>query len=112
MQALIYYEYCVPNNDDEELKIEEIYKVCALNISACKLKLKQYDETLNFCNQILNKNPNNLKARFRRAQAYRCKELFNLAKEDIEYILKIGDPNDALISDEYKLIKFMIKNYV
>ncbi len=41
------------------------------NLALCYLKLENYDLVEKFTNQILGQNPDNLKARYRRALAYK-----------------------------------------
>jgi tetratricopeptide (TPR) repeat protein len=61
---------------DEQIKfdlfdqVEELDALCRLNYAACQLKLQNYVPVIEQCTKVLESNPNNKKALFRRAQAY------------------------------------------
>jgi tetratricopeptide (TPR) repeat protein len=40
------------------------------NLALCHLKLGSYDSVISFCNQILNHDNSNVKAKYRRGLAY------------------------------------------
>lgn len=44
-----------------------------LNSAACKIKLKEYDQALEACNEVLDLAPSNAKGLYRRGQAYHGK---------------------------------------
>ncbi len=41
------------------------------NLALCYLKLKNYELVVSFTNQVLGQDPDNVKARYRRALAYK-----------------------------------------
>ena len=59
------------------------------NLALCYLKLENYDLVEKFTNQILGQNPDNLKARYRRALAYKQLKKYDQAIQDLEFIAKI-----------------------
>lgn len=59
-----------------------------LNIAACALKLKDYEDVLFYCEDSLKIAPDNTKALMRRAQAYKSTQDWDLAKKDLEDALK------------------------
>ena len=92
-QALIYYEYssfCEASK--EKIIANELRTICLLNASICFLRLNRYKETIDYCNQaIATANSDDfqthIKARFRRAQAYRYFDNFAKANEDLKSAL-------------------------
>jgi tetratricopeptide (TPR) repeat protein len=70
--ALSYYEYCFPTDDELQLKLDLLRYACLCNISLCFYKMGLWRLALNNANQVLNEDKFNVKALFRRAQAYRA----------------------------------------
>ncbi|XP_064637039.1 peptidyl-prolyl cis-trans isomerase D-like [Lineus longissimus] len=60
-----------------------------LNIAACALKLKNYQDVLFYCEDALKIAPDSTKALLRRAQAYKASQDWDLAQKDLEEALKI-----------------------
>ncbi|KAG4301926.1 hypothetical protein PCANB_002160 [Pneumocystis canis] len=88
------------------LKIEtgnDIEILCLLNRSACHLKLKNYRQTLNDCNQVLKKNPYHMKALYRSAKAYFFLDKLEESLECINKCLKM-DYNDIFKSFKEKTL--------
>lgn len=48
----------------------DLHTPLLLNMAACTLKLGDYPSTIDYCSQVLQADPDNPKALFRRAQAY------------------------------------------
>ncbi|KAL3684851.1 hypothetical protein R1sor_002873 [Riccia sorocarpa] len=91
--------------DDEQKKKTKVLKVtCNLNDSACKLKLKDYKEAIKLSTKVLEIEPQNVKALYRRAQGYIETFDLDLAEYDIKKALEI-DPNNREIRQEFKLLK-------
>lgn len=65
------------------------------NRACCYLKHCKYTLALNDCNRALEMDPNNVKAYFRRAQAFQHKNLFHEALQDVEEVLK-REPNQKM----------------
>ena len=49
----------------------------------CHMKLEQYVEAIEKCKKVLTKDPNNVKALFRRGSAYARTQDFDEAKADL-----------------------------
>jgi len=45
---------------------------CYLNIAACKIKLGDYQDAIKNCDDVLKVQPDNVKALFRKGQAFNC----------------------------------------
>lgn len=50
-QALIYYDFCFPEESSEQQELDEIRQACLLNSAACFLACQELDETLDCCYQ-------------------------------------------------------------
>jgi FK506-binding protein 4/5 len=91
--------------DDEQKKQAKALKIsCNLNMAACKLKLKDYKEAVKLTTKVLELESTNIKALYRRVQAYI--ELLDLdyAQADIKKALDL-DPNNKEVKLEYKRLK-------
>jgi len=53
---------------DEAAQIKKLRLTCALNIAQCKLKLAKFDEAVKACDVVLELDPENVKALYRRAE--------------------------------------------
>jgi len=88
------------DEDDIMLKADALRIPLHLNLAACKLKTKDAAAVLLSCNKVLEHEKHNLKALFRRGQAYVQKSDYKLAREDFgrarEVAAASGD-NEALL---------------
>ncbi|KAJ7557778.1 hypothetical protein O6H91_04G009500 [Diphasiastrum complanatum] len=86
-------EYDSTFNDDQK-KHGKILKVsCNLNNAASLLKLKEYKEAIKLCSKVLELESQNVKALYRRAQAYIETADLDLAEIDIKKALEIDPKN-------------------
>ena len=69
--ALSYYEYCFPDLKEEELHIDHLRRACLCNLSLCYLRRKRFREAIDAATLVIDEDPENSKAYFRRAQGYR-----------------------------------------
>lgn len=75
-------------------------------MAACNLKLGSFKRAFDLCSFVLNINPNNTKARLRRAKAAMEIGLTNSVFEDLTTTLSL-DPNNKKIRNEMgKLVQF------
>ncbi|KAF8391899.1 hypothetical protein HHK36_022239 [Tetracentron sinense] len=99
------------NFSEEEKKQAKVLKVtCNLNNAACKLKLKNFKEAEKLCTKVLDIEGRNVKALYRRAQAYIQLADLDLAELDIKKALEI-DPDNRDVKLEYKALKEKVKEY-
>ncbi|KAJ8453327.1 hypothetical protein Cgig2_008211 [Carnegiea gigantea] len=90
---------------DEEMKLAKALRVqCWLNGAACNLKLNNFKEAINLCSKVLDVEFNNVKALFRRAQAFIENADLDLAELDIKKALEL-DPENT----EVKMIQKRLK---
>ncbi|KAF8402184.1 hypothetical protein HHK36_013136 [Tetracentron sinense] len=96
---------------EEEKKQAKLLKVsCNLNNAACKLKLKDYKQAEKLCTKVLEIDSRNVKALYRRAQAYIQLADLDLSELDIKKALEI-DPDNRDVKLEYKTLKEKVKEY-
>lgn len=88
-----FVEYDSSFSEDEKEQAKVLKVSCNLNNAACKLKLKNYKEAEKLCTKVLEVDGKNVKALYRRAQAYINLVELELAKKDIKKALEI-DPNN------------------
>jgi tetratricopeptide (TPR) repeat protein len=110
--VLVYYEYTFPESDDAAnwRRIDQIRFNCNLNIAAAALKMCLYREALQNCYEALKVDPQNVKALYRRAQAYRATDKFDEAKADILAALRLM-PHDMQLREEFLLLKSQVSAY-
>ncbi|GAB2215209.1 hypothetical protein Drorol1_Dr00019590, partial [Drosera rotundifolia] len=97
-------------SDEEKSQSKALKTSCNLNNAAYKLKLKDYEQAKKLCTKVLDIDSRNVKALYRRAQAYL--HLFNLEKAeiDIRKALEI-EPDNREVKLEYKALKDKAKEY-
>ncbi|KAL5981406.1 Peptidyl-prolyl cis-trans isomerase fkbp42 [Asimina triloba] len=72
---------------------------CHLNMAACMIKLKRYEEAIGQCSIVLSEDENNVKALFRRGKARSELGQTDAAKEDFQKARKFA-PEDKAVSRE------------
>lgn len=109
-KALGYINSKYDFKTDEEKKQANEHKVpILLNMAQVNMKLHEYPEVVNYCNQTLEADPNNVKAFFRRGQAYMGSSEFDKASKDFESAKQL-DPNNKEILNSIALLKKKIKD--
>lgn len=103
-------EYDTSFSDEEKKQSKALKVTCNLNNAACKLKLKNYKEAEKLCTKVLEVENRNVKALYRRAQAYIQLTDLDLAELDIKKALEI-DPDNRDVKLEYRSLKEKIKEY-
>eukprot|EP00262_Sarcandra_glabra_P013364 TRINITY_DN3684_c0_g1_i1.p1 TRINITY_DN3684_c0_g1~~TRINITY_DN3684_c0_g1_i1.p1 ORF type:complete len:376 (+),score=87.45 TRINITY_DN3684_c0_g1_i1:207-1334(+) len=76
---------------------------CHLNMAACLIKLKRYDEAIGQCSIVLSEDENNVKALFRRGKARAELGQTDSAREDFQKARKYA-PEDKAITRELRLL--------
>jgi len=109
-QAAKYIEYDSSFSEDEKKQSKQLKISCNLNNAACKLKLKDYKQAEKLCTKVLELDCQNVKALYRRVQAYIQLADLELAEADIKKALEI-DPDNRDVKLEYKTLKEKIKEY-
>ncbi|CAA3007348.1 peptidyl-prolyl cis-trans isomerase FKBP62-like [Olea europaea subsp. europaea] len=92
-KAVKLIEYDSSFGEDEKQQAKLLKVTCNLNNAACKLKLKDYKEAVKLCTKVLEIESQNVKALYRRAQAYIHLVDLDLAELDIKKALEIDPDN-------------------
>jgi FK506-binding protein 4/5 len=103
-QAFKFVEYDSGFDDAQKKQGKSLKVTCNLNNAACKLKLKDYKEAIKLTTKVLELESLNVKALFRRAQAYIETLDLDLAEMDIKKALEI-DPQNREVRLEFKVLK-------
>ncbi|GAB4841469.1 Peptidyl-prolyl cis-trans isomerase fkbp62 [Ancistrocladus abbreviatus] len=103
-------EYDSSFGEEEKRQAKALKITCNLNNAACKLKLREYKEAEKLCTKVLELDGRNVKALYRRAQAYINLADLDLAEFDIKKALEI-DPDNRDVKLEYKTLKEKVKEY-
>ncbi|XP_047310595.1 peptidyl-prolyl cis-trans isomerase FKBP62-like [Impatiens glandulifera] len=109
-KAVKYIEYDSSFSDEEKKQAKAMKITCNLNDAACKLKMKAYKEAEKLCTKVLELDSRNVKALYRRAQAYMNQADLDLAESDLKKALEI-DPDNRDVKLEYKKLKEKVKEY-
>ncbi|GMI66359.1 rotamase FKBP 1, FK506 BINDING PROTEIN 62 [Hibiscus trionum] len=109
-KAVKYIDYDTSFSEEEKKQAKALKVACNLNNAACKLKLKDYKQAEKLCTKVLELESSNVKALYRRAQAYIHLADLDLAEFDIKKALEL-DPDNREIKMEYKVLKEKIKEY-
>ncbi|XP_010247135.1 PREDICTED: peptidyl-prolyl cis-trans isomerase FKBP62-like isoform X2 [Nelumbo nucifera] len=109
-KAAKFIEYDSTFGEEEKKQAKVLKITCNLNNAACKLKLKDYKQAEKLCTKVLELDGGNVKALYRRAQAYIQLADLDLAEFDIKKALEI-EPNNRDVKLEYKVLKEKVKEY-
>ncbi|CAL5058213.1 unnamed protein product [Urochloa decumbens] len=109
-KALSFIEYDSSFSEEEKQLSKPLKISCKLNNAACKLKLKDYKEAKELCTEVLELDNTNVKALYRRAQAYTSLVELDLAEADIKKALEI-DPDNRDVKMGYRRLKETVKEY-
>ncbi|XP_026471946.1 peptidyl-prolyl cis-trans isomerase D-like [Ctenocephalides felis] len=113
-KARRYIEYMLAATDlkcefDKE-KFNHVYLLCLLNGAAVYIKLGDFKEANNLCNEALKRDPNNCKAFYRRGQAQIGLKNYDSGLEDLKRALTLF-PNNKSISQEYEKALLIQRKY-
>ncbi|KAH7521534.1 hypothetical protein FEM48_Zijuj07G0043800 [Ziziphus jujuba var. spinosa] len=109
-KAVKFIEYDSSFSDEEKQQTKMLKITCNLNNAACQLKLKEYKQAEKLCTKVLELDSRNVKALYRRAQAYIQLVDLDLAEIDIKKALEI-DPDNRDVKLEYKVLKEKVREY-
>ncbi|KAG5040901.1 hypothetical protein GLYMA_05G149900v4 [Glycine max] len=109
-KAIKFVEYDSSFSDEEKQQTKALKITCNLNNAACKLKLKDYKQAEKMCTKVLELDSRNVKALYRRAQAYLHLVDLDLAEMDIKKALEI-EPNNRDVKMEYKILKQKVREH-
>ncbi|ETB57877.1 hypothetical protein YYC_04674 [Plasmodium yoelii 17X] len=95
-KGLIQLDYSFPENKEEQDKQNDLEIKLHLNMALTYLNMSDYYNCINECSMVLNLDKNNVKAFYRKGQAYMSLDLYSKAKEEFKKVEKI-EPNDKNI---------------
>lgn len=94
-KALVYFEYMFPDSDEETQAMDALRARVLLNMAACRLKTQHLEDAIHHADQALEIEPDNVKALFRRAQARRMRDEFDLAEADISRAVALSQSSEG-----------------
>lgn len=103
-KAVKFIDYDSSFTEEQKKEAKALKILCYLNDAACKLKLKEFKEAAKLCTKVLELESRNVKALYRRAQAYIETADLELAEVDIKKALEI-DPSNREVKLEYRTLK-------
>ena len=83
----LFYTFCDDKEEDD--MVDKIKEGMNLNCSFCKIKQEKYEEAIQYLNEAMRVNKENLKTLYRMAFCHFKLQKFNDAKNDINIALKI-----------------------
>ena len=107
--ALSYYEYCFPESEEQQHKLDVLRYACLCNISLCYRRMSQFRLAVESASKALSLGGSDeggyrkTKAYFRRAQAYCGLDEYANAQADLRAALALT-PNDAVLVKELELL--------
>jgi len=94
-QALYFFEHVFPKSDSEDFELVNQCKLpIFLNQAACHIKEQNWSDARICCEKSLDIDENNVKAIFRRGQAFQGAGNYQKARQDFELAVT-RDPNSA-----------------
>ncbi|XP_020083595.1 peptidyl-prolyl cis-trans isomerase FKBP62-like isoform X2 [Ananas comosus] len=109
-KAINYINDDEPFEHGEEKVVKTLRTSCWLNHAACCLKLREFQETIGLCSKVLYIESCNVKALYRRAQAYIEYSDLDLAKLDIQKALEIDPHNREVKALQSTLRKLQVES--
>jgi FK506-binding protein 4/5 len=103
-KAIDLFRWTYPTLESETVAMNAVKLLCHLNQAACQLKLKHWASARMCAEKALDVDETNVKARFRRGQAYCGMGEFDKAKDDIEMCLE-REPDNADLAKELARIQ-------
>jgi tetratricopeptide (TPR) repeat protein len=98
------------SDEDEEVRIRAVEVPCCLNIAAVMVKESNFEEALKQCEKVLEIEPENKKALFRRGQARFGLNDYELAVSDLTKLKEL-EPHDKSVILELTKVKKAMQEY-
>ncbi|XP_053083173.1 peptidyl-prolyl cis-trans isomerase FKBP5 isoform X2 [Pangasianodon hypophthalmus] len=101
-QAVIQYQRIVTwlemecgVGKEQQQAIQALLLVAHLNLALCYLRLREYSQTVESCNKVMELDSANEKALYRRGEAHLLRNEFSLALVDFRQVLQVNPTNRA-----------------
>jgi len=108
--AIDYFKNSFGFSEDEKKRADEVKLPCFLNLAATQLRTKDYSDCVLNCHKALDIDSNNVKALFRRGQAYSRLNDFDKAKSDFTEVIQLA-PDNKEVRQELDILKKKIISY-
>ncbi|XP_030396263.1 peptidyl-prolyl cis-trans isomerase FKBP8 [Gopherus evgoodei] len=95
----------VDYSPEEEAELLEVKVKCLNNLAASQLKLDHYEAALRSCTQVLEHQPENIKALFRKGKVLAQQGEYNEAIPLLKAALKLEPSNKTIHAELSKLVK-------
>ncbi|XP_059426690.1 peptidyl-prolyl cis-trans isomerase FKBP5-like [Carassius carassius] len=80
---------------EQQQAIQALLLVAHLNLALCFLRLREYSQTVENCNKVMELDPVNEKALYRRGEARLLRNEFSMALMDFKQVLQVNSFNRA-----------------
>eukprot|EP01088_Endostelium_zonatum_P019709 TRINITY_DN694_c0_g1_i1.p1 TRINITY_DN694_c0_g1~~TRINITY_DN694_c0_g1_i1.p1 ORF type:complete len:209 (+),score=68.04 TRINITY_DN694_c0_g1_i1:31-627(+) len=111
IQDMIHSASGAPPSEEELKKIKELCVAVYSNMAACHLKQNKGEKAIQDCNDVLDLDPKNAKALYRRGQAHMLNQDVDRASADLNKALELS-PNDAAVKAELVKLKKMEREQI
>ncbi|CRG96169.1 peptidyl-prolyl cis-trans isomerase, putative [Plasmodium gallinaceum] len=113
-KGLIQLDYSFPDLEQEKCEQKKLEINLHLNMALTKFHMSKYYECISECSTVLNFDQNNIKAYYRKGQAYMKLDLYNEAKQEFLKVLEIDPSNNnakrSLLDLKEKILIYNKKN--
>ncbi|KAK4800922.1 hypothetical protein SAY86_021409 [Trapa natans] len=93
-KVLREFNHLNPQDDEEGKEFSETRNLLNLNMAACYLKMGETRKSIESCNKVLDANPANVKALYRRGMAYMSAGDFEEARTDFKAMIKLDKSSE------------------
>jgi tetratricopeptide (TPR) repeat protein len=110
--AVGLYEYCFPTDAMQQEELDRLRHICLCNMSLCLMHLGLYRRAVESSSTVLRECADSMvcsKALFRRAQAYRCLDEYELALADLRAVNEMV-PHNRSIATEVQLLRCLFSS--
>ncbi|NXR11524.1 FKBP8 isomerase, partial [Semnornis frantzii] len=97
--------FAVDFSPEEEAELLDVKVKCLNNLAASQLKLDHYEAALKSCNQVLEHQPENIKALFRKGKVLAQQGEYREAIPILKAALKLEPSNKTIHAELSKLVK-------
>ena len=80
-------------DEDEKRRLREAVSACKLNRAMCHLKVKNYQDCLKDCSDVLEIDNTSVKALFRQGKCFLALDKWDAAKDSFRKVLELDDGN-------------------
>ncbi|KAJ2962292.1 hypothetical protein NQZ79_g2521 [Umbelopsis isabellina] len=102
------------NEEEDPVKsqMKQVLGTCYSNMAACLLKEEKWPRVIEYCKKALEADPKNKKAHFRIAQAYIRTGKLDLARQELQDLLRSDPDGMHLRVLTHKLHDFLLKDFL